>query len=482
MNCFTCQSSNFRRPEILGSQMKKFTNAKVSTEFDELLSAHRLFHGDNYKLIAPCHYLLNYIYGNCLIKKTEYVSLYSEWIQDLFHSYTTAYRPVIDALIELDLLKPRVNQDGTESYFHSQDKSKSFTKAYKVTDKCRELLSADNKEWLRKLHHDPQTKRTVKRCKAQKSRRLKPTGDLIVDSTLENLFRLRYDRNDASAVLAGTDDKSRANNIIYSLINIETGDFAVKRHKDTGRIYNTWNLMNSQLRPIFFIRHNNKNLFNSHVIDLRAAHPLFWAIYIKNYHYSNNLYNKTTIPTSSPTYLHYVTADEAFLAEVDKWNALWTHPTVDPRDAIAADLNTSKESVKALLNTAINDGRNANRLHLWIKTNFPLLHTAWQGLGIGQTGVNISRLYESRLIRDNEFQAFINGMDGIKVMDEHDGLSIFSSPDDAEIESKIESIRAYIAQSCFDKFGIKPVIKSERVSRACLKSSRVAGLSVASQN
>jgi hypothetical protein len=212
---------------------------------------------------------------------------------------------------------------------------------------------------------------------------------------------------------------------------------------------------------------------------LRAAHPLFWAIYVKNSYYSNNLFNNTINSNYSPnqsSILHYVTADEAFLAEVDRWNGLWCNPTVDPRDVIAADLNTSKENVKSLLNTAINDGRNTNRLHLWIKANFPRLHTAWQNLGINQTGVNISRLYESRLIRDNEFQAFINRMDGVKVMDEHDGLSVFSSPDDTEIESKIESIRAYIAQSCFDKFGIKPVIKTERVSIDHLKSSRTADL------
>ena len=471
LNCFLCQSSNFGRRK----SMRKYTNAKVSTEFNDLLSAHELFHGDNYKLIAPCHYLLNYIYRDCLIKKREYMFLHSKWIQDRFHSHVSAYRPVIDALIELELLKIKPNQNGVESYLHSEDESKSFTKAYKVTPKCAEMLTADNKEWLRKLHHDPQTRKVAKRCKAQKHRRLKPTGDLIVDSTRDNLFSLRYDRNAANAVLTATTDENRANNIIYSLINIETGDFEFERHKSTGRIYNAWNMMNSQLRPSFYIRHHNKNLFNSHIIDLRAAHPLFWAIYVKNSYYSNNLFNNTSNSNPSPNHssiLHYVTAGEAFLAEVDRWNALWCNPTVDPRDVIAADLNTSKENVKALLNTAINDGRNANRLHLWIKANFPRLHTAWQGLGIGQTGVNISRLYESRLIRDNEFQAFINSMDGVKVMDEHDGLSVFSSPDDTEIESKIESIRAYIAQSCFDKFGIKPVIKS----------SRVAGLSNGSQN
>jgi hypothetical protein len=137
----------------------------------------------------------------------------------------------------------------------------------------------------------------------------------------------------------------------------------------------------------------------------------------------------------------------------------------DPRDLIAAELKTTREHVKSWLNTAINDARNANKLHLWIKAQFPCLHRAWQRLGIGQTGVNISRLYESRLIRDNAFQAFINGIGDIKVMDEHDGLSIFSNPDDAEVESKIDSIRQYIAQSCFDKFGIKPVIKSQCISR-----------------
>jgi len=145
-------------------------------------------------------------------------------------------------------------------------------------------------------------------------------------------------------------------------------------------------------------------------------------------------------------------------------------------------LNTTKEHVKSLLNTALNDGRNANKLHLWIQAHFPRLHAAWKNLGINQTGVNISRLYESRLIRDNEFQAFVNGIAGVKIMDEHDGLSVFSSPEDTAIESKVASIRAYITQSCLDKFGIKPVIKSETVSKAHLKSLGFTDLPDGSQN
>lgn len=167
---------------------------------------------------------------------------------------------------------------------------------------------------------------------------------------------------------------------------------------------------------------------------------------------------------------------------MDRWNALWTHPTIDQRELIAADLGTTKERVKSSLNTAINDAGNANKLHLWIKANFPLLHAAWQKLDISKTGVNISRLYESRLIRDNAFQAFINSIEGIKIMDEHDGVSVLSSPDDPEIEAKIESICEFIAKSCFEKFGIKPVIKSERVSKTHLKSPQFACQTAESRN
>ena len=96
--------------------------------------------------------------------------------------------------------------------------------------------------------------------------------------------------------------------------------------------------------------------------------------------------------------------------------------------------------------------------------------------------MNISRLYESRLIRDNYFQAFINGMEHIRIMDEHDGASVLSSPDDTEIEAKIESACEFIATSCLEKFGIKPVIKSERISMAHLKSSPFASLTAESRN
>ena len=67
-------------------------------------------------------------------------------------------------------------------------------------------------------------------------------------------------------------------------------------------------------------------------------------------------------------------------------------------------------------------------------------------------------------------------------MDEHDGLSVFSCPDDTEIDAKIESVREFIAKSCFEKFGITPVIKWESVSMAHLKSTHPAGLTAESRN
>src|SRR5271168_1179574 len=70
--------------------MKKFTNVKVSLEFNDLLSAHSLFQGADYKLISPCHYLLNRVHRDCVLKKCEYAPIHSEWIQDLFQTYRRA--------------------------------------------------------------------------------------------------------------------------------------------------------------------------------------------------------------------------------------------------------------------------------------------------------------------------------------------------------------------------------------------------------
>jgi len=461
----------------------KFTNARVNREFNEELSKHPLFRGDsNYKLIAPCHYLLNAIHKSATFNELEYVQLYHKYIQNKFSPYKVNYRPYIQALLDLDLLEIKQNAAGAETYLHAENKEDSMCKQYRVTAKCAKMLDDDNKEYLRRLHNDPQIKRHVRRNKGQNYRRLNTTGDLVIDNTFENLFRLKYEKQDAEKMLnilsappADKDTvrerqraKNRVNNAQYSLIDINEGNFEVVRYDKDGRIHNTWTLMNSNLRQIFHIHCADKILVPTHTIDIRAAHPTFFGIYLKNLylkHYYNHKYYNNNYPLhSSFLYTHYATDIEAsfkrnLFTEVERWNELWTNPSVDPRDDIASTLGITKQNVKDLLNSAINDARNKNKLHIWIQNNFPFLYSVWIKTAINETGCNISRLYESRIFRDNGFLAFVHCIKDIRVMDEHDGLSVFTDFGDKEAAKKVEQIKQFLVNSCHSKFAIKPVIK-----------------------
>ena len=99
---------------------------------------------------------------------------------------------------------------------------------------------------------------------------------------------------------------------------------------------------------------------------------------------------------------------------------------------------------------------------LW---RFPALWEVWRGTNVAQTGCNLSKFFESALLRTPEFYNFAESLPGVKVLDCHDGLSIFAAEDDKDAEAKAEKIRDFLVNLTVNKFAIRPVIKVEPVVR-----------------
>ena len=192
----------------------KITNIKVGVEFDRLLSGHPLFAGDNYKLISPCKYFLHEINRIGVSTGDGFVGFRSEEIKRIFRSYKVKYKPYLDALEELKLLKVK------RCYFHCPaNPSRSRCNKYKVLDLGKSLLRADVTEYLRKLHNDPQIRRKNLKNRSKRRGRVVSTGDIAVDSTSKMLLDLKYDPAKVADIMASNRcSDGEQDNIRYSLL------------------------------------------------------------------------------------------------------------------------------------------------------------------------------------------------------------------------------------------------------------------------
>ncbi len=244
--------------------------------------------------------------------------------------------------------------------------------------------------------------------------------------------------------------------------------------------------MRNDLRPLFSLR-GKKYL---KVLDLRSAHPTFWAKYIcdisglpeylslnediketlksnyKELHnesiFSNSIYHNSisssshTIPPVSQHYLSYNVTK--LIEEYIKWTKFWTNPDIDPKTQLIKELGGthSRDEIKELINASINLQR--NDVFYWIKKDYPVLFDIWKKTNRKKTGNYISRFFETKLMLDPELILLAESM-GLEVLTEHDGLGIFSDENDSELNQKVEKLRNWIQKKSVALFGLKVQVK-----------------------
>ena len=250
-------------------------------------------------------------------------------------------------------------------------------------------------------------------------------------------------------------------------------------------------MMKSDFRPAFTLR-GKKFLRN---IDIRSCYPSFFAKYIfditklseylslnpeiekalkfknkeliteltknclyPNNNYYNNIYN--LLNTNQPfKLLHYLGENvTTFEEEVRNWNLFWNHAIIDPKQQIITDLGIkcSRKQIKKCINSAINGSE--NKVFSWIKNSFPVLFSIWQKLNPEETGPRISKLYESQIILDAELFHLAESLD-LEILSLHDGIGVFGSETDPQLDSKAEKLRDCIQERSLRLFGLKIQIK-----------------------
>lgn len=449
----------------------KITNIKVGVEFDRLLSGHPVFAGDGYKLISPCHHFLQEIYRLAVPREGELVGYHSEAIKTIFRSFTKGkYKPFLDALEELKLLEVK------RCYYHCPtNPTKSRCNKYKVLDLGKHLLEDEEVAYLRNLHNDPQIRRRNLQNRSKRNRKVVLTGDVAVDSTTKMLWDLKLDRAKLATIMASHQfDDGERDSIRHSLLRFERGDFdGVERNAKDGRIHHPWVLMKSEIRGAFYLKDEK---IRTHTLDIRACHPVFWAKYVFDFykrtykpvkesglpvgdsvtnHPSGNYPNLPSLPISP----HYVGIDGDILAnEKDRWIAFWTDENNDPREIIAQELGFTKDMVKASINSALNGSR--NRLGEWLAATYPHLFMIWVSMEVKLTGNEIAKQFETDIMLNPDFFHLAKGL-GVRIMPEHDGVSVFASLNDGELKSKLEKMGEFLKDYSTKKFGVPIVVKIE---------------------
>ena len=136
---------------------------------------------------------------------------------------------------------------------------------------------------------------------------------------------------------------------------------------------------------------------------------------------------------------------------------MWSSLDTDPRLLIADDLGKkyTKEAIKPLICSAINGSD--NKVYKWIRKNYPILSRIWDKTDKKHTGVNISKIYETKLILNPENFELADQL-GLEVLPEHDGLGVFADAADPDVAAKVDELRDAVQRNCLNSFGIKPVV------------------------
>ena len=167
---------------------RKFTNIKVGVELYSLLSRESLFQGEGYKGISACQRFMELVAWFSTQTEENTAGIGREKIADLFNAYKINYKSAISVLDSLGILYKC--QNGFYNKFTKDGKVSRF----KITELGWRLLVDGQREYLRKLHNDPDEDRRVRNNRRLKKKRQKDVLGPVESIINNNLFDLEYSK------------------------------------------------------------------------------------------------------------------------------------------------------------------------------------------------------------------------------------------------------------------------------------------------
>ena len=464
----------------------KITNPRISLQLVEELQNEPAY--ANEKAYSATHSFLRRVIH--FSRNQEYASISAKYIKEQFDNYGIKYKACLDALVRHQIIEvDRQYIVGTK------------TRGYKLTDKGVGLMSAGELVYLRQLFTDAQLKRQIqKRASYHRTK-----GEIYNNGFLEYISqgRLKYQYNEQAVNFIEQSDWPHLTRLdaMTTLADFSERNFTELKFNDSdGRVWNEFVGMKSELRRFF----SHGDLHYLFVMDIRSCHPLFLAHYLvhrakgKGWQAQHPLlpgdHQKTivqidsagkrerserlslpnhttasTIPTlpipSNPASTttnnnplsHYDGGNSDIMAELNRWNAIFSDLDTDPKTVLIRELGYTREAAKAALNQTINGSRQYRKFVNWFKTNFPLLHGVWARTDSATVGNGISTYYETELMQDFSLYELATKL-GLHLTYEYDGCGVMCREDDTEVLAKIQQLIAHVQAKSERLWGIRPVV------------------------
>ena len=407
---------NTRQEDIL--YYKEATPKDLNTQ----LMSHPLLK-ERWKLIPRIVKMLNQI-----LTYNEKDGGQSDITYKFFHDlYKEDYTRIIQALEVLDLLKVKRLAIPKSGNF----KGKCYT--YKVTETCQTLLDDTNKEYLYKLHYDKPTIRKVQQLISNRKYNQKQYGDTR-DEIKSVIDGIGYDYEKMEKVISRMKRKNRTltRNILTSIKDKTYKDLTF--NDSDGRMWNLYTQLPSRVKKILTVNGLPMTL----TIDIRSCYPCLFSTFIKD-----------LFPL------------EDLQEEHKKWIGVFLDPTIDPKKYLSKLLNIPKKNIKNVMNKYFNGYTVRKEIpdffefDKWLQREFPKMYTLWKTTNIKETGNNIGKRYETKLMLDQTIYDKAKEM-GIKIGYEYDGMSFFGG-DNLSCQQLLE----YITNKSFDLLGFKLVFKEK---------------------
>ena len=305
-------------------------------------------------------------------------------------------------------------------------------------------------EYLRKLHSDPHTRRLNQQKVSNRKVMSKTYTDPLLAYLYDGLVNISYNHDLYEEVLKKSLwSKPQHANVSDTFEILTTKKFGkLEVGEKDGRIHHEIVRLKSDAR--FLLRY--KNTPYRATLDIRCCHPTFFSSYLLSHPYT----------------LHLLTHNHDIQVKLErehqKWIRLFCNPDADPKVIIQKACEFEEISYAKM---AMNETLNGSKLYPdyleWLKTKFPFLYQTWRKTVVKETGVNISKNYEQKLMLDQGLYAKATDLGIVKITPEHDGVGVFAEENDDQLPAKLASLAEYIKSVSVDLFGVPIFIKTKYV-------------------
>ena len=301
---------------------------------------------------------------------------------------------------------------------------------YYLTPQCQRGLADTNREYLYLLLQDKPTIRRNQKQISDRKYNTKVYGD-IRDNLKSTIDGITIDLEQAEKVIATMPDGKQA--FVYSLlIDVVRKDYSdLHYNAKDGRIWTPYTQLPAEIKRLIKIN----GLEYQQTIDIRSCYPSLWAEYVMSQPYPH---------------IDAIKADN----ERSKWNALFLNKSTDPKSVIANAIGISRDDIKPVMIQYFNGktrGKAFKSFGAWISREFPELYALWKQTDVKQTGNNIGKLFETRLLLDKSIYERADEL-GIVIGYEYDGMSFYAKDD-----TNCDALLSYIEKRSVELLGIKLV-------------------------